>query len=238
MFMAILCYLMMFQQSHDVLAGAIDTLAFESIEAFEITAGEGNNIINLGYDNFSDDTVYAGAGDDEITTGKGFDVIDGGLGSDVLVLNFNSSSSGIISTLINAHSGEYSNHDDTLSVNFNRIEAVSTVGSTHDNVLSGLKGNDTIYGGLGADTLLGKAGDDILDGAEGPDFIHGGNGDDIIEGKNQNDRLVGGYGNDTILMAVSVTSQFLQSGLSLQILVRLILLASSDWIASSRDKGK
>ena len=184
--------------SHDPQTGEIDTLAFKNIEAFEISAGDGNNIINLGYDNFSHDIVNAGAGDDEITTGKGFDVIDGGYGYDVVTLNFNSSTSGIVSTLINAHSGEYSNKDESLSVNFTRVEAINAIGSSHDDVLSGLKGKDTIYGGLGNDTIRSGNDNDFVNGADGRDLLLGGNGNDSLYGGVGIDTIGGGSGNDLI----------------------------------------
>ena len=72
-------------------AGNNSSISFNSIERFNVTTGRGNNNIDLGYDNLSDDTVNAGAGDDFISAGKGFDVVDGGNGFDVLNLDFSNS---------------------------------------------------------------------------------------------------------------------------------------------------
>ena len=184
--------------SYNPHTGAINTLGFQNIEAFDITTGDGNNIINLGYDNFSNDTVNAGGGDDEITTGKGFDIINGGSGYDVLTLNFNSSSTGITSTLTTGHSGEYSNHDETLRVNFSQVEATNIVGSSKDDILSGLKGKDTIYGGVGRDTVRGGSEDDFINGADDGDLLLGGNGNDTLYGGFGIDTIGGGSGNDLI----------------------------------------
>lgn len=184
--------------SHDPQTGAINTLSFQNIEAFYITTGDGNNIINLGYDNFSNDTVDAGNGDDEITTGKGFDIIDGGSGYDALTLNFNSSSTGITTTLTTGHSGEYSNQNETLSVTFSRVEAVNIVGSSNNDVLYGLKGKDTIYGGLGADRIIGGNEDDFINGGDDEDLLLGGNGNDSLYGGSGIDTIGGGSGNDLI----------------------------------------
>ncbi len=184
--------------SYDPQTKAVNTIDFQNIEAFKITAGEGNNIINLGYDNFSNDTIYAGNGDDDITTGKGFDFIDGGNGYDVLTLNFNSSSTEVTSSLANGHSGEYSNLDKTLRVDFNRVEAVNIVGSSNNDVLYGLKGRDTIYGGLGADRIISGNEDDFINGGDGKDLLLGGNGNDTIKGGSGIDTIGGGNGNDSI----------------------------------------
>jgi len=45
-------------------------------------------------------------------------------------------------------------------------------------VLSGLDGDDVLFGGGGDDTLYGGDGDDLLRGAEGADMIDGGDGID------------------------------------------------------------
>ena len=73
--------------------------------------------------------------------------------------------------------------------------------------LTGLGGNDTIYGGLGNDTLFGgvgvdqlygEAGDDNLQGEDGADTLDGGDGNDGLSGGNHADSLIGGAGNDSL----------------------------------------
>ncbi|MEM8831881.1 MAG: calcium-binding protein, partial [Cyanobacteria bacterium P01_G01_bin.19] len=184
--------------SHNPQTNAVNMLDFQNIEAFNITTGEGNNIINLGYDNSSNDTIDAGGGDDEIVIGKGFDVVDGGNGYDVLTLNFSSSSTKITSSLSKSHSGTYSNNDETLRVDFTRLEALNIIGSSEDDLLHGLRGEDTIYAGLGNDTVRSGNGDDYLTGLDGEDLLIGANGDDSIYGGSGIDTIVGGNGNDLI----------------------------------------
>ncbi|MEM7590835.1 MAG: hypothetical protein AAF383_04845, partial [Cyanobacteria bacterium P01_A01_bin.83] len=78
---------------------------FHNIESFAINSGSGHDNIELGYDNFSDDQVNAGAGDDFIRAGLGNDTIDGGTGLDVLRLDFAQSQTGVTSFLTDGNSG-------------------------------------------------------------------------------------------------------------------------------------
>ena len=65
--------------------------------------------------------------------------------------------------------------------------------------LSGLAGNDYLYGGAGDDEIDGDAGDDYLEGGAGGDALSGGDGDDILDGGAGTDRLEGGPGYDSYL---------------------------------------
>jgi Ca2+-binding RTX toxin-like protein len=67
-----------------------------------------------------------------------------------------------------------------------------------DEILVGTSENDRINGLEGNDTILGKAGPDRLDGGEGNDSINGGGGNDIIFGGDGEDTLNGGVGNDSL----------------------------------------
>jgi len=53
-------------------------------------------------------------------------------------------------------------------------------GDRCDNNISGLGGNDIIYGYRGADELYGNQGSDRLYGGKGPDNLYGGDGNDSI----------------------------------------------------------
>jgi Ca2+-binding RTX toxin-like protein len=64
--------------------------------------------------------------------------------------------------------------------------------------VSGLGGNDILYGNLGDDTLSGGDGSDFLDGGDGGDTLDGGTGDDTLVGRSGLDTLVGGDGNDVL----------------------------------------
>lgn len=80
-------------------------------------------------------------------------------------------------------------------------------GSVVDDVLKGGSGNDTIHGDAGNDHIMGDEGNDLLYGGLGNDLIEGGaghdtlfgdQGDDILSGGDGNDILWGGAGNDTL----------------------------------------
>jgi Ca2+-binding RTX toxin-like protein len=55
-------------------------------------------------------------------------------------------------------------------------------GTSHDDVICGLGGNDTIDARDGDDTVFGDAGDDRIDGGDGDDTLYGGDGDDRADG--------------------------------------------------------
>ncbi|KQW35078.1 hypothetical protein ASC85_21110 [Pseudomonas sp. Root401] len=85
--------------------------------------------------------------------------------------------------------------------------ADSLSGLDGDDKLYGLGGNDTLSGGNGADelsggegsdTLLGGAGNDWLSGDTGSDTLQGGAGDDRLSGDTGSDTLIGGTGNDQL----------------------------------------
>ena len=63
--------------------------------------------------------------------------------------------------------------------------------------ISGLTGNDIIYGRAGADIIDGGRGNDIIFGGAGADIIDGGRGNDIIFGGAGADTIDGGIGIDT-----------------------------------------
>ncbi|OOV79688.1 calcium-binding protein, partial [Acinetobacter sp. ANC 5600] len=62
-----------------------------------------------------------------------------------------------------------------------------------DSNISGLGGNDLIYGNVGNDTLYGGVGNDQLYGGDGNDMLIGGDG---------NDTLNGGIGSDTYIFSI------------------------------------
>ena len=161
------------------MSGTIDTYAynsgnytnqidFNSIENFSITAGSGNDRLELGYENFSDDLVDAGAGDDFIKAGLGNDTIDGGSGFDVLELNYQNTLDGVTSFLTDSNSGEYS--DGYSTTKFDNIESLNVIGSNYNDVLTALTNNNlpsmnpmpmnqTLDGGEGQDRLVADYGD-------------------------------------------------------------------------------
>ena len=69
-------------------------------------------------------------------------------------------------------------------------------GSPEVDELSGLGGNDTIYGLASADHLYGNDQDDQLFGNAGADTLEGGSGADRLFGEDDADVLIGGLDND------------------------------------------
>ena len=76
----------------------------------------------------------------------------------------------------------------------------TVIGSSKQDNIKGMAGNDHISGGgvLVADNLLGGAGNDTINGASGGDTINGGTGNDELNGGAGNDTIDGGAGNDAI----------------------------------------
>ncbi|HYD11759.1 MAG TPA: Ig-like domain-containing protein, partial [Allosphingosinicella sp.] len=71
-------------------------------------------------------------------------------------------------------------------------------GLAGDDELFGANGNDTINGGDDDDFLSGGNGNDIMSGDDGRDFLDGGANDDMLFGGLDHDRLQGGAGNDNL----------------------------------------
>jgi Ca2+-binding RTX toxin-like protein len=67
------------------------------------------------------------------------------------------------------------------------------------NLVNGLGGDDVLSGSRRADALFGGEGNDTLDGGQGNDGLFGGNGDDVMLGGCGNDLLRGEAGTDTLV---------------------------------------
>jgi hypothetical protein len=64
--------------------------------------------------------------------------------------------------------------------------------------ISGLGGNDLIYGSSTDDEIDGGDGNDAIDGGDGQDELTGGKGNDVLRGGGGVDSLAGGRGDDTL----------------------------------------
>jgi trimeric autotransporter adhesin len=80
--------------------------------------------------------------------------------------------------------------------NIGPINADLLSGTSKEDHLYGMSGNDTINGGNGNDYIEGNAGQDTLNGGEGNDILMGGTDVDILDGGLGNDFLKGGAGVD------------------------------------------
>lgn len=72
------------------------------------------------------------------------------------------------------------------------------VGTSDNDLIRGLGGDDDLYGREGDDRIRGGGGRDDIYGEEGNDRLFGGPGNDDIEGGPGNDRIFGGSGEDDL----------------------------------------
>ncbi|MBP0005237.1 MAG: DUF4347 domain-containing protein [Cyanobacteria bacterium SBC] len=96
---------------------------------------------------------------------------------------------------------------DTENVLFGNENNNALQGKAGRDVMSGLGGNDNLFGADNDDQLFGNAGNDFLQGELGNDlmfagadndFLDGGDGDDAMAGEVGDDTMQGGDGNDLI----------------------------------------
>jgi len=179
-----------------------------SVEAFEINAGSGNDTFNIadlngipvlltmngenGGDTFnaagSDTTqavlVYDG--------GNGNDIMDGGTGDELFI-------GGAGDDSINGNGGrdtiQGGDGNDTLSGGAGRD---SIEGGGNDDSINGGDGNDTLKGDAGQDTIMGDLGNDFVLGGDNDDSLLGNDGDDSLFGEDGNDQLFGGANADLL----------------------------------------
>jgi Ca2+-binding RTX toxin-like protein len=186
------------------------TVSLIGIEAVEIIAGPGDNLIDAsgfsgnamlwgggGRDVITggtgDDWLNGNDGEDALTGGGGNDMLHGGEGADLMI-------GGDGNDTLNGEAG-----DDTIDGGSGDDQLIGEegrdrlLGRDGDDSLYGGPGNDQLLGHAGRDRLNGEAGNDTLLGGEEADALWGGNGNDVISGDADNDRLFGQSGNDTLL---------------------------------------
>ncbi len=79
-------------------------------------------------------------------------------------------------------------------------------------MIGGTTGNDVIFSLGGNDTVRAEEGDDIVDGGAGVDFVYGGVGNDTLDGGTEDDFVYGGDGNDTVLGGLGIDVLFGNTG--------------------------
>ncbi len=144
-----------------------------------------------------DDEIEGGDGNDLITGGPGADMIDGG--DDVDTISYKYSPAGVD---INLRAGSANGGDADGDMLADNIENV--IGSMHDDMLSGGRAANSLWGLGGNDELFGDKRDDKLYGGDGDDVLDGGDGDDTLEGGAGADMLTGGDEDDTVSYASSM----------------------------------
>jgi Ca2+-binding RTX toxin-like protein len=122
-------------------------------------------------------------GNDTLVGGLGADILDGGSGTDTA--SYELSTSGLVVFL----GGPQLNTGEAAGDSYVSIENLT--GSNFDDILgglggivSGLNGNDWLYGSSLAETLLGGSGNDVMEGGGGIDTYDGGDGIDVLSYRN------------------------------------------------------
>jgi Ca2+-binding RTX toxin-like protein len=176
----------------------------------------GNDLI---YGGAGADTLNGGAGADTLIGLGGADSMVGGDDNDVYVVD--DSTDIVVETATGGNDLVYASVNITLADNVENLVLIggataATGTSGSDNLygnsatgpvsLSGLGGNDLLYGGAGADTLNGGAGADTLIGLGGADSMVGGADDDLYVIDNTTDIIVelAGGGFDSAYTRVNV----------------------------------
>jgi basic membrane protein A len=148
-----------------------------------------------------DDTLDGGAGNDLLVGGMGADTLMGGAGDGIDTISYNVSPAGVTINLTDGTARGGDADGDTIVDNAAGGMIENVVGSPHDDVLSGNKfvnklwglgGNDELNGDRGNDELYGGSGDDELDGGRNNDTLEGGSGADVLTGSAQ--MVVGAVG--------------------------------------------
>lgn len=206
----------------DSLTGGIgnDTLT-DTDGVLSADGGEGNDIINITFDATWDND------NDGNTDPTSQNKITGGTGADVITVTM--ASLGFVLALdADEASANVNDGDDDVTLAGLYASSLVTLGGGNDRFggVSGLQGEDEVYGGAGNDDIRGRRGDDILYGGDGNDRLRGDNendqlfggaGVDRLQGGGQNDtldggtgadRLEGGSGNDTLLFEAGLEVVF------------------------------
>jgi Ca2+-binding RTX toxin-like protein len=168
--------------------GLIDTLI--SVEAVHATNGddivyfEGDGYL---FDHAGDDKIYV-YGDSAVVLGLGNDKIYGD-GSAQIWLNDTENG---VNVLFNRQgSGRIYDYSAGTMDTFRGVGRVD--GTFHSDNFFGSSGNEWIFALDGDDYIAGGAGNDTLDGGDGDDEIDAGNGVNFVEGGAGDDTFVFGY---------------------------------------------
>jgi Ca2+-binding RTX toxin-like protein len=143
------------------------SVAFSSIERFNITTGAGNDVIRTGNGN---DVVASGAGDDFVDVGSGIDRADGGAGIDGISADLSALTMPIPWNLSTAFVRTVGGV--TLSFMSFEYFGILKTGSGNDVITTlGLARDEQIHTGGGDDVVLVRNGADQVDGGSGFDLL-------------------------------------------------------------------
>ena len=143
-----------------------------------ITTGSGNDTIDGAG---GADVINAGAGDDSVSYYGSEVSIDGGAGINTLVMR--------AAANVNLANADQTTGDTAGVSNFQNVDA------------SGLSSAISIIGSSGANVLTGGTGNDSIDGGGGADVIAAGSGNDTVTYRGTETSIDGGTGADTLVLA-------------------------------------
>lgn len=206
---------------------------FFSIEKFSLSEGDDfffgslaavdDNVAGNG----GNDSLDGGAGNDRLDGGTGDDTMIGGTGDDVFVVD--SLGDVLVEFADEGTDTVIAYRDFTLGAHFENLtlagRAAKAVGNEVDNVITGNK-----Y----ANKLYGLAGDDLLSGGKGKDKVYGGAGNDTIIGGAGRDRLEGGAGADVFVFTSKSDSKKGAADLIVDFNRKMDLIDLSDIDAKSK----
>ncbi|WP_321446782.1 calcium-binding protein [uncultured Cohaesibacter sp.] len=202
-----------------VYGGNGDDIIFGGDGADQLNGADGNDQL---YGSAGLDILFGRTGDDKLNGGLGADKMYGNKGDDIYFVNVSNdkivefANQGIDLVKSSASFNLKANSQHIENLTLTGKTAIDGIGNMQDNtmkgniainVLSGLNGNDELFGYGGSDTLKGGAGNDILHGNNGHDKLFGnggadsllgGLGNDVLFGENGNDRLIGNAGFDKL----------------------------------------
>ncbi|SVA51806.1 uncharacterized protein METZ01_LOCUS104660, partial [marine metagenome] len=131
---------------------------------------------------------------------------DGSFASGVTQSSFDTSLSGMVTTVINAAAdtiGDVLGTDTATNFPSATIKILTSGDDTENgtagsDLIATLAGADTVNALDGNDKVIGGSGVDTVDGGEGDDHLYGYLGNDVLTGAAGDDKLVGGLGDDTL----------------------------------------
>ncbi|ACU89968.1 cadherin-like domain-containing protein [Desulfomicrobium baculatum] len=206
----------------DVLTGIENLIGTNDLAHGDVLTGNDRANILSGLDGA--DTLIGGKGNDTLIGGAGADSLAGGLG--ILDMADYSASTAWVNVDLRIQDGATAQSgggtdsagQDNHALGDTLLGIEGVTGSNYNDVLSGnkdinliygLDGDDTIYGDpdntkpkddvAHVDTIYGGAGDDLIYGSAFEDMIYGGDGNDTISGGGDYDSILGGEGNDRLI---------------------------------------
>jgi len=149
----------------------------------------------------SNDTLDGGGGADTLIAGRGDDryIVDNA--GDVVIEAFDAGNDLVESSV------DYRLTVHVEALTLTGTAALTGLGNTLDNAITGNEAANTLNGAAGDDSLIGGGGDDLLVGALGADTMAGGTGDDRMNVDDAGDVVVeaADAGYDTVLASIDYT---------------------------------